>query len=155
MTYQGEALKKRVMPLAESIGCEVVLPCDVTDSDSLDAVFDTLRERWGKLDFVVHAIAFSDKEQLKGRYIDTTADNFASTMLISCYSFTAVCQAGASADVGRRESAYPDLLRCRAGNAALQRHGRRQGGARGQASAISPTIWDGRASESTPCPPGR
>ena len=91
-TYQGEALKKRVMPLAESIGCKVVLPCDVTDSKSLDAVFDTLRERWGKLDFVVHAIAFSDKEQLKGRYIDTTADNFATTMLISCYSFTAVCQ---------------------------------------------------------------
>jgi len=91
-TYQGEALKKRVMPLAESIGCEVVLPCDVTDTESLDAVFDTLRERWGKLDFVVHAIAFSDKEELKGRYIDTTADNFATTMLISCYSFTAVCQ---------------------------------------------------------------
>ena len=91
-TYQGEALKKRVMPLAESIGCEVVLPCDVTDTESLDAVFDVLRERWGKLDFVVHAIAFSDKEQLKGRYIDTTADNFAATMLISCYSFTAVCQ---------------------------------------------------------------
>jgi enoyl-[acyl-carrier protein] reductase I len=78
--------------LAESIGCEVVLPCDVTDTESLDAVFDALRERWGKLDFVVHAIAFSDKEQLKGRYIDTTADNFATTMLISCYSFTAVCQ---------------------------------------------------------------
>jgi len=91
-TYQGEALKKRVMPLAESIGCEVVLPCDVTDTESLDAVFDALRERWGKLDFVVHAIAFSDKEELKGRYIDTTADNFATTMLISCYSFTAVCQ---------------------------------------------------------------
>jgi len=91
-TYQGEALKKRVMPLAESIGCKVVLPCDVTDSESLDAVFDTLRKSWGKLDFVVHAIAFSDKEQLKGRYVDTTADNFATTMLISCYSFTAVCQ---------------------------------------------------------------
>jgi enoyl-[acyl-carrier protein] reductase I len=91
-TYQGQALKKRVMPLAESIGCEVVLPCDVTDEESLDAVFDSLRERWGRLDFVVHAIAFSDKEELKGRYIDTTADNFASTLLISCYSFTAVCQ---------------------------------------------------------------
>ncbi len=91
-TYQGVALQKRVKPLAESIGCEVVLPCDVTDEESLDTVFDIVRERWGKLDFVVHAIAFSDKEQLKGRYIDTTADNFASTMLISCYSFTAVCQ---------------------------------------------------------------
>jgi enoyl-[acyl-carrier protein] reductase I len=91
-TYQGDALKKRVMPLAKSIGCEVVLPCDVTDEGSLDAVFDSLRECWGKLDFVVHAIAFSDKEELKGRYIDTTAGNFASTLLISCYSFTAVCQ---------------------------------------------------------------
>ena len=91
-TYQGEALERRVKPLADSIGCDVVLRCDVTDEESLDAVFETLRERWGKLDFVVHAIAFSDKEQLKGRYIDTTADNFTSTMLISCYSFTAVCQ---------------------------------------------------------------
>jgi enoyl-[acyl-carrier protein] reductase I len=91
-TYKGDDMKKRVMPLAKSIGCEVVLPCDVTDEGSLDAVFDSLRECWGKLDFVVHAIAFSDKEELKGRYIDTTAGNFASTLLISCYSFTAVCQ---------------------------------------------------------------
>ena len=92
LTYQGQALRKRVMPLAESIECETVLPCDVTNDESLDAVFDAVRERWGALDFVVHAIAFSDKEQLKGRYIDTTAENFASTMLISCYSFTAVCR---------------------------------------------------------------
>jgi len=93
--YQGEVLHKRVKPLAESLDCGIVLPCDVTDMASLDAVFDTLRERWGRLDFVVHAIAYSDKEQLKGKYIDTTADNFAKTLNISCYSFTAVCQRAA------------------------------------------------------------
>ena len=92
LTYQGEALKKRVAPLAEQIGCTAVLPCDVTDEASLDAVFATLEEQWGRLDFVVHAIAYSDKEQLKGRYVETTAENFGATMLISCYSFTAVCQ---------------------------------------------------------------
>ncbi|MFZ1415372.1 MAG: enoyl-ACP reductase FabI [Defluviicoccus sp.] len=91
-TYQGEALRKRVLPLAQSLGCDSVLPCDVTDTASLDQVFATLAERWGNLDFVLHAIAFSDKEQLKGRYVDTTPENFAETMLVSCYSFTAVCQ---------------------------------------------------------------
>lgn len=91
-TYQGEALRKRVLPLAQSIGCDLVLPCDVTDTASLDQVFATLAERWGSLDFVLHAIAFSDKEQLKGRYVDTTAENFSETMLVSCYSFTAVCR---------------------------------------------------------------
>ncbi len=94
-TYQGEALQKRVKPLAESIGASLVLPCDVTDMTSVDAVFDTLSKEWGSLDFVVHAVAYSDKEQLKGRYIDTTADNFAATMNISCFSFTAVCQRAA------------------------------------------------------------
>ncbi len=91
-TYQGDALKKRVLPLAESLGSDIVLPCDVTEPESVDAVFDTLKERWGKIDFLVHAIAYSDKTQLKGRYIDTTADNFARTMLISCYSFTAMAR---------------------------------------------------------------
>ncbi len=91
-TYQGEALRKRVLPLAQSLGCDLVLPCDVTDTASLDQVFATLAERWGSLDFVLHAIAFSDKEQLKGRYVDTTAENFTETMLVSCYSFTAVCR---------------------------------------------------------------
>jgi enoyl-[acyl-carrier protein] reductase I len=91
-THQGEALRKRVLPLAESLGSDIVLPCDVTDPASIDAVFDVLRQRWGRLDFVVHAIAYSDKEQLKGRYVDTTAENFAATMAISCYSFTAICQ---------------------------------------------------------------
>ena len=92
LTYQGEALKKRVAPLAQSIGCTTVLPCDVADEASLDGVFAALEEQWGRLDFVVHAIAYSDKEQLKGRYVETTAENFGMTMLISCYSFTAVCQ---------------------------------------------------------------
>jgi len=91
-TYQGEALKKRVMPLAESLGSEMVLPCDVTDEASMDSVFDEISAKWGKLDFVVHAIAFSDKEELKGQYIDTSQGNFESTMNVSCYSFTAVCQ---------------------------------------------------------------
>jgi enoyl-[acyl-carrier protein] reductase I len=92
LTYQGEALKKRVAPLAQSIGCELILPCDVTDDASVGSVFQTLGERWGRLDFVVHAIAYSDKEQLKGRYVETTAENFSETLLVSCYSFIAVCR---------------------------------------------------------------
>jgi enoyl-[acyl-carrier protein] reductase I len=91
-TFQGEALEKRVRPLAESIGSDLVEPCDVTDPNSMDAVFDVIEKRWGKLDFLVHAIAFSDKEQLKGRYLDTTPENFQSTLNISCYSFTALSQ---------------------------------------------------------------
>lgn len=91
-TYLGEALEKRVRPLAAEVGAELVLPCDVTDPKSLDAVFATLAEKWGRLDFVVHAIAFSDKNELDGRYVDTSQDNFSQTMLVSCYSFTAVAQ---------------------------------------------------------------
>ena len=91
-TYQGDALLKRVAPLAASVGSDLVLPCDVTDMASVDAVFDAIAEKWGKLDFVIHAIAYSDKEELKGGYIDTTLDNFLKTMNISCYSFTAVAQ---------------------------------------------------------------
>lgn len=91
-TYQGDALLKRVTPLAERVQSDIVLECDVTDMASIDKTFDTLKERWGSLDFVVHAIAYSDKEELKGRYVDTTRDNFAKSMDISCYSFTAVCQ---------------------------------------------------------------
>jgi len=91
-TYQGDALRKRVEPLAEEVGGTVVGHCDVTEDATLDAVFDKCRDMWGGLDFVVHAIAFSDKEQLDGRYVDTTADNFDKTMFISCYSFTAVAQ---------------------------------------------------------------
>ena len=82
VTFQGEALEKRVRPLAESVGASLVLPCDVTDGASLDALFVTLAEQWRGLDFLVHAIAFSDKEQLKGKYLDTTAANFERTMLI-------------------------------------------------------------------------
>jgi len=89
-TYQGEALKKRVEPLAAEAGSEIVLPCDVADSGSMDAVFAELGRRWDALDFLVHAIAFSDKTELDGRYIDTSARNFSQTMLISCYSFTAL-----------------------------------------------------------------
>ncbi|MFO1189108.1 MAG: enoyl-ACP reductase FabI [Alphaproteobacteria bacterium] len=95
-TYQGEALQKRVLPLAESLGSRIVLPCDVTDAASMDAVFAHLSKAWGKIDFLVHAIAFSDKEELKGRYLDTTAENFNRTMAISCYSFTALCQRAAA-----------------------------------------------------------
>ena len=91
-TYQGDALLKRVAPLAASVGSDLVLPCDVTDMASVDAVFDAIAGKWGKLDFVIHAIAYSDKEELKGGYIDTTLDNFLKTMNISCYSFTAVAQ---------------------------------------------------------------
>jgi len=91
-TYQGDALKKRVEPLAEELGGFVVGHCDVSEAATIDAVFSAIAAKWGTLDFVVHAIAFSDKDELTGRYVDTTADNFARTMLISCYSFTAVAQ---------------------------------------------------------------
>ncbi|MFN4163057.1 MAG: enoyl-ACP reductase FabI [Ferrovibrio sp.] len=91
-TYQGEALEKRVKPLAQTIGAKHVLECDVTNPASIDATFAALEKAWGKLDFIVHAIGFSDKNELKGRYIDTSFDNFALTMNVSCYSFTAVMQ---------------------------------------------------------------
>ena len=91
-TYQGEALGKRVMPLAEEVGSSIVIPCDVSEDASIDAAFDELRKTWDRLDFVVHAIGFSDKNELRGRYVDTSAANFAMTMNISVYSFTAVAQ---------------------------------------------------------------
>ncbi len=91
-TYQGEALGKRVLPLAESVGSDIVLPCDVTDQSSIESVFATLKEKWGGLDFLVHAIAFSDKDELKGRYIDTSRENFLQTMEISCFSFTSIAR---------------------------------------------------------------
>jgi enoyl-[acyl-carrier protein] reductase I len=91
-TYQGDALKKRVEPLAQEIGGIVVGHCDVTDASTIDAVFAATAARWGTIDFVVHAIAFSDRTQLDGRYIDTTRDNFVNTLVISCYSFTAIAQ---------------------------------------------------------------
>src|SRR5262245_21747168 len=94
-TYQGEALGKRVAPLAKSIGVDFVFPCDVTDDASIDSVFVAIAERWGRIDFVVHAIAFSDKDELKGKYVNTTRKNFALTLDVSCYSFTAVSQRAA------------------------------------------------------------
>ena len=94
-TYQGEALGKRVKPLAQSLNVDTVLPCDVENLDSVDQVFATLRSKWGHLDFLVHAIAFSDKNELKGRYADTTRDNFSRTMLISCFSFTELAKRAA------------------------------------------------------------
>lgn len=89
-TYQGEAFGKRVKPLAESVGSNILLDCDVTNEDDLDSVFKELEDKWGELDFVVHAIAYSDKNELQGRYVDTTLNNFLTSMHISCYSFTSV-----------------------------------------------------------------
>jgi enoyl-[acyl-carrier protein] reductase I len=94
-TYQGEALEKRVRPLADSIGSDIVVPCDVTDMNSVDKTFEIIEQKWGGLDFVVHAIAFSDKNELDGLYLDTTRDNFLKTMDISVFSFTAVAQRAA------------------------------------------------------------
>ena len=94
-TYQGEALGKRVKPLAEQLGVPLVLPCDVEDIASVDAVFETLKTKWGKLDFLVHAIGFTDKNELRGRYADTTRDNFSRTMVISCFSFTEIAKRAA------------------------------------------------------------
>ena len=91
-TYQGDALGKRVKPLAKKVGSTLVEPCDVSDPESIDRVFAKLGEEWGTLDFLVHAIAYSDKEELKGGYVQTSAANFSATMRVSCYSFTAVCQ---------------------------------------------------------------
>ena len=99
-TYQGDALKKRVEPLAASVNSPLVLPCDVGDMASIDATFDAIRQKWGKLDFLVHAIGFSDKNELTGRYVDTSPANFTNTMFISVYSFTAVAQ--------RAEKMMPD-----------------------------------------------
>jgi enoyl-[acyl-carrier protein] reductase I len=100
LTYQGDAFKKRVEPLAAEIGAHLAGHCDVTDMNSLDAVFDGIARKWGKIDFLVHAIAFSDKEELDGRYIETTRDNFLRTMDISVYSFTTIAK--------RAEALMPD-----------------------------------------------
>ena len=95
-SYQGDALKKRVDPLAESLGSKIVLPCDVSDMDSVDALFASLEKTWGTLDFIVHAIGFSDKNELRGRYVDTSRENFLMSMDISVYSFTAVVKRAAA-----------------------------------------------------------
>lgn len=94
-TYQGEAFGRRVQPLAESVGSNLLIPCDVEDIETVDAVFDRLKDEWGTIDFLVHAIAFSDKEELKGKYADTSRDNFSRTMVISCFSFTEIAKRAA------------------------------------------------------------
>jgi len=94
-TYQGDAFKKRVEPLTKEIGSKILLPCDVAKEADLDSVFSVLQKEWGKLDFLVHAVAYSSKEELKGRYVDTTLDNFLNTMHISCYSFTSLMRRAA------------------------------------------------------------
>ena len=91
-TYQGEALKKRVEPLANEIGSKIIIPCDVSDSNSMTNVFDTLKDKWGELDFLVHGIGFSNKDELRGKYYNTSSENFKQTMHISCYSFTESCR---------------------------------------------------------------
>ncbi len=91
-TFQGDALEKRVRPLAQSLGSDIVLACDVTDDSSIDAVFQEIEQSWGKLDFLVHAIAYADKEELKGKYLLTSRDNFSRSLDISCYSLTAISQ---------------------------------------------------------------
>ena len=95
LTFQNQTLEKRVRPLAESLGANLLLECDVSDEISVANVFRTLEEQWGSLDFLIHAIAFSDKNELTGRYIDTSAENFALTLSISCFSFTSICRAAA------------------------------------------------------------
>ena len=92
LTYQGETLKKRVSPLAETINSDILIPCDVTDSHSMKNVFETLKEKWGKIDFLVHGIGFSNKDELRGKYYNTSPENFNQTMHISCYSFTEACR---------------------------------------------------------------
>lgn len=89
-TYQGDAFGKRVKPLAESVGSDILIDCDVTNEGDLDEVFSTLKDKWGEIDFLIHAIAYSDKNELQGRYVDTSLDNFLMSMHISCYSFTSV-----------------------------------------------------------------
>ena len=94
-TYQGDALEKRVKPLAEKVGSSIIIPCDVSSDEAIDETFNLLKEKWDTIDFVVHAIAYSDKEELKGEYVDTTRENFYKTMDISVYSFTAIAQRAA------------------------------------------------------------
>ena len=95
-TYQGDAFGRRVRPLAESVGSSIVIPCDVEDLDTVDNVFDTLQKEWGSIDFLVHAIAYSEKSELKGKYAETSRENFVRTMIISCFSFTEIAKRAAA-----------------------------------------------------------
>ena len=130
-TYQGDALKKRVEPLARELDAAVVGHCDVTEAATIDAVFAEVGRLWGGLDFLVHAIAFSDKDELTGRYVDTSEGNFTKSLLDLLLLLHRGRAAGREADDERRLAPDADLLRRREVDAALQRHGRRQGGARG------------------------
>ena len=130
-TFQGEALERRVRPLAASVGSDRVFPCDVADEASIDAAFAALRQDWDGLDFLVHAIAYADKTYLRGRYLDTPRAAFLQALDISCYSFTAVAQRAVPMMRAGASVAQPDLYRRGALDAALQRHGRRQGGTGG------------------------
>src|SRR5690606_34892209 len=94
-TYQGEAFGRRVKPLADQVGAKLMLPCDVEDIATVDAVFDTLKAEWGQIDFIVHAIGFSDRNELKGLYADTSRENFVRSMIISCFSFTEIARRAA------------------------------------------------------------
>ena len=153
-SFQGEALERRVRPLAESVGASIVLSCDVTEEDSLDETFAALDRAWGSLDFVVHAIAYADKEELKGKYLHTSKDNFVRSMLISCYSFTDVCRRAAAMmnDGGSlltltyygAERVVPHYNVMGVAKAALE----------ASVKYLAVDLGD-RASGSTPSPPGR
>ena len=131
-TYQGDAFGRRAIPLAESVGSEIIVSCDVEDLDSVDKVFDAIRDKWGKLDFVVHALAFSDRNELKGRYADTSRENFTHTMVYFVLFVHGNCQTGRGLDDRWRQPPDVDLWRFDAGRALLQRHGCRQGRAGGK-----------------------
>ncbi len=118
-TFQGEALEKRVRPLAASINSDFVLSCDVTNDDDIDRLFSEIEQKWGKLDFIVHAIAYSDKAELKGDYFNTTRDNFSRTMDISVYSLTAIAQRAQSVLNDGGAILDLNLLWCRTGDATL------------------------------------
>ena len=153
-TYQGEALGRRVKPLAESVGSKIILPCDVEDIASVDAVFAEIKKQWGTMDFLVHAIGFSDKNELKGRYADTTRANFQRTMVISCFSFTEAAKRAADADAERRQHDHADLQRRRPRHAELQRDGRWPRRRWNPRCAISRSISARRKSASTRSRPG-
>ena len=155
-SYQGEALERRVRPLAEQLGSDFCFDCDVVaDGRARRGVRRRLRSRWETIDFLVHAIGFSDKNELRGQFVDTSLENFLMTMNISAYSLVAVTNARAADDAERRLDPDADLLRRREGRAALQRDGRGQGGARDAASSTSPTTSGPRTSASTRSAPGR
>ena len=125
-SYQGEALEKRVRPLAAELGSDMLVDCDVSSMDALDATFDEIAKKWDRLDFLVHAIGYSDKNELRGKFVDTSMDNFLMTMNISVYSFVAVAQRARKLMTQWRIDADADLLRRREGDPALQCDGRRQ-----------------------------